>query len=162
MGLPSDFKERLKLLNPIIRGFELYNENGPVNIDALLKALKISVRYETFKDFFLEGTSSPNPLKKHEYCMIINPDHPKPIQRKTKAHELGHILFHQKELPLQSHPNFSDKLIEREANYAAAYILVPGPVFEAGGRDFSEIAKFYQVPYNLVQMRYEIFIKLKQ
>jgi Zn-dependent peptidase ImmA (M78 family) len=166
VGLPVNFVRSVPRIRRIISNYEAHKNIGfPVDIDRFIADLKIDVKEEPFEDFFLEGYSAHGLAPRSRPRIYINRDKPETIRRKTKAHELHHTLFHPKELPLFSHIGQINKILEREANYAASYYLIPTYCINLAkewGITYQELAKSMEVPIELVFKRYEIYTELKE
>ncbi len=166
LGLPANFVKSIPRIRKLISYYGLHNDVGtPVDIDGLLATLKIDVKTEPFEDFFLEGFSTRGKYGSGKSRIHINQDKSLIVQRRVKAHELHHILEHSKELPLFSHIGHENKILEREANYSAAFYLIPTYCINlnnGGSIVHQELAKNMQVPVDLVLKRYEIYLQLKE
>jgi Zn-dependent peptidase ImmA (M78 family) len=166
MGLPSNFIKSIPDINKIIRYTEAHRDiRYPVDIDRILKKLNIEVVVKPFEDDILEGYCSRGNMFGFDRKIYINENKPVEVRRKGKAHELHHMTAHGKYLPLYSHIDQEDKILEREANYAAAYYLVPGKCIKLAlewGMKFEELAEKLCVPVDLVFKRYDIFLALKE
>lgn len=166
MGLPSNFIKSIPNINKIIRYTEAHRDiRYPVDIDRILKKLNIEVEVKPFEDDVLEGWCSRGNIFGFGRKIFINENKPVEVRRKGKAHELHHMTAHGKYLPLYSHIGQEDKILEREANYAAAYYLVPRKCLKQAiewGVSFEDLAEKLCVPTELVLIRYEIYTELQE
>jgi hypothetical protein len=166
MGLPANFIKSIPRIRKIIRYTDAHDTIGlPVDIDDILKKLTIPVTYEPFEDFWIEGYSTGSTGYGSGRHIYVNANKPETIKRKVKAHELHHILEHGKELPLLSHIGHENKILEKEANYSAAYYLIPTKCISLSkewGITYQELAERMVVPVDLVFKRYEIYTQLNE
>ncbi|MBN9386544.1 MAG: ImmA/IrrE family metallo-endopeptidase [Chloroflexi bacterium] len=153
---------------PRIRGligyYGVHRQEGPVDIDGLItEKLKIKLRYADFdQDEWIFGFSKVDEIQTKKRFIVINQAKPYRTQRFVKGHELGHIWIHPPEdLPLMCNPLYESKALEREADYFAAYLLVPKYALESirkYGNSFDDIALGLEVPRELVHKRFEIYM----
>ncbi|MBA3829932.1 MAG: ImmA/IrrE family metallo-endopeptidase [Taibaiella sp.] len=118
-----------------------------------------------FAEDVLEGYCMPGNIRGLGRRIFINENKPVEVRRKAKAHELHHLLEHSKHLPLFSHIGHEDKILEKEANYAAAFYLIPSKCIKLSnewGINHQELAERMDVPLDLVMKRYEIYLELKE
>ncbi len=137
----------------------------PVNIDRVIERLVIDIEVVSLEDGVLEGYCTPGINKGYGRKIFINADKSVQIRRKAKAHELHHLLEHSKHLPLYSHMDKGDKILEREANYAAAFYLIPSKCIKLAGEwglNHQDLAERLDVPADLVRLRYDIYLQLKE
>lgn len=164
MGLPANFIKSIPRIRKIIR-YTGAHDTLPVDIDSILTRLIIPVKVEPFEDLWIEGYSTGSLKYGPGRCIYVNESKPEEIKRRVKAHELHHIIEHSKELPLFSHTGHESKILEREANYAAAYYLIPTKCINLSkewGVTFQELAERMVVPVDLVFKRYEIYTQLNE
>lgn len=166
MGLPSNFIKSIRSLNRVIRYTEAHRDiRYPVNIDRIIKKLSIEVEVIPFEDNYLEGFCSRGNSLGEGRKIFINENKPVEIRRKAKAHELYHLWEHGKFLPLYSHIGQVDMILEKEANYAAAYYLVPGKSIKLAlewQMKFEDLAEKLDVPLDLVLKRYDVYLELEE
>lgn len=166
MGLPANFINSLTRINRIIRYTDAHRDiRYPVDIDRVIKQLIIDITVESFEDNVLEGYCTKGNKIGFGRKIYINANKSVEIRRQAKAHELHHLLEHAKFLPLFSHADQVDKILEREANYAAAFYLIPSRCIKLSnewGINHQELAERMDVPVDLVRKRYEIYLELKE
>lgn len=122
---------------------EILAKNGisaaPVDVEAIAKALGAEIRRKP-----TEKAISGFMLRDRERTIIgVNENHSRTRQRFTIAHEIGHLLLHESEkLHIDEYapgyslfrrdPKSSDgtDVIEREANFFAAELLMPQSFLE--------------------------------
>jgi Zn-dependent peptidase ImmA (M78 family) len=166
MGLPGNFRNSIRRVNRVIRFTEAHHDiRYPVDIDRILKKLSIEVIVEPFEDDVLEGYCTKGDALGRDRKIYINSNKPVEVRRKAKAHELYHLWEHGELLPLYSHIGQVDATLEKEANYAAAYYLVPGKTIKLAlewQMKFEDLAEKMCVPLELVMKRYDIYLELKE
>lgn len=166
MGLPANFIKSIPQIYKVIRFTQAHKDiNHPVNIDRVIKKLIIDMEVEAFEDDVLDGYCMPGDAQGFGRKIYINANKSVEVRRKAKAHELHHLLEHAKYLPLYSHMDQVDKILEREANYAAAYYLIPLQCIKLAGEwgiGHQELACRMDVPVDLVRLRYDIYLQLKE
>jgi Zn-dependent peptidase ImmA (M78 family) len=166
MGLPVNFVKSIQRINQVIRYTEAHRDiRYPVDIDRILEKLIIEVEIKPFTENRVDGYCMPGGAKGFGRKVFINSNKPVEVRRKAKAHELHHLLEHGKFLPLYSHMDQVDKILEREANYAAAFYLIPSRCIKLAGEwgiTHQELAERMDVPLDLVFKRFEIYTKLKE
>jgi Zn-dependent peptidase ImmA (M78 family) len=166
MGLPANFVKSIPRISRVIRYTEAHRDiRYPVDIDRIIKDLIIEIEVKPFEEDVTDGYCIPGNSQGVGRKIFINANKPVEVRRKAKAHELHHILEHGKFLPLYSHVDQVDKILEREANYAAAFYLVPARCIKLAGEwgvNHQELAERMDVPLDLVMKRYEIYLELKE
>lgn len=166
MGLPINFQRNINYLRSIIISQHLHDEyDQPVDIDCLLGSLSIDIEETCFEDARLNGYSIQPDLENINPKMFISVEKSIGAQRVTKAHEVTHMLIHYKELPLCSHLGNLNKTIEREANYGAAYLLIPTKAIHFALKykvSFREVAEQLGVTLDAVFLRSEIYWQLEE
>ena len=167
MGLPANFVKAIPRIERILRYTEAHLDiRYPVNIDRIIEKLIIEVEVKPFVEDVLEGYCLPGDSRGLGRKIVVNANKPVEVRRMAKAHELHHLLEHQKDLPLYSHIGQVDRILEKEANFAAAYYLVPGKCIalceEWKSGTYQELAEKLDVPLDLVIKRYDIYLEMKQ
>jgi len=137
--------ETKKFVNEYLSNISI--DDLPINIDILVKKLRIDLVNYTFDD----DISGVLVLNESQPTIGVNQGHSEVRRRFTIAHELGHFILHKdqgtmfmdKILFRKNSEKYSskDEKLEKEANYFAANVLMP----ENAVRDlFSEsIIDFY-------------------
>lgn len=166
MGLPANFIKSIPNINKVIRFTEAHRDiRYPVDIDRIIEKLIIEMEVEPFKDNVSGGYCMPGNEKGYGKKIFINANKPVQVRRQAKAHELHHLIEHAKFLPLFSQADQVDRILEREANYAAAFYLVPSKCIKFALEwdiNFQELAERMDVPLDLVLKRHEIYLELKE
>ncbi len=162
MPIPKTLNDLLPFLHGAISQHQLHSTDCPVNLQSLLSELNINLKYSPLPGG-LHGLSiykSRLPPK-----IIINIRDRRPQQRSAEAHELIHIVKH---VPGPERYSFEGQPYdhkEAEAEYGAAYLLVPLRILTErvrAGLTFEQIAGELEVIPSLVYKRYEIAIQLKE
>jgi hypothetical protein len=166
MGLPANFITSITRINRIIRYTAAHRDiRYPVDIDRIIKSLIIDIEVKPFPEDVLEGYCMPGNIRGFGRKIFINENKPVEIRRKAKAHELHHLLEHAKHLPLFSQIGHENKVLEKEANYAAAFYLIPSRCIKLAGEwgiGHQDMALRLDVPLELVMKRYEIYLRLQE
>jgi Zn-dependent peptidase ImmA (M78 family) len=166
MGLPVNFIDSIPRIERILRYTQAHkNIKYPVNIDKILEDLIIDLEVKPFSEDWIEGYCMPGNSKGIGRKIFINANKPVEVRRKAKAHELHHLIEHGVSLPLFSRSDQVDRILEREANFAAAYYLVPGKCIaycQEWNLSFQDLAEQLYVPVDLVMKRYDIYLKMKE
>lgn len=167
MAIPRGFIKDLPKIRRLISYYNLHQEEGPVNIDKLINEdLKYKMRFSSFdEDQWIRGMCFIDDENKHKKHIIINNLKPYFVQRVTKAHEVGHLYIHDPQTEMMCNPRFENKALEREANYFAAYVMVPLFAIEAikkYNRPFEDIADGLHVTVDMVYKRYELYTNTKE
>jgi len=162
MGVPKTLSDLIPFLDAAIAQYHLHSTDSPVNLQSLLNELNINLKY------------SPISLGIHGYSfwdsdldpqMTINIRERRHQQRSTEAHELIHIVKHAPGHERYSFDGQPDDLKEAEADYGAAYLLVPLRVLKErvrAGLTFEQIAGELEVTKSLVYKRYEIALAMRE
>ncbi|OMP31908.1 ImmA/IrrE family metallo-endopeptidase [Mangrovimonas sp. DI 80] len=127
---------------------------APIDLYDLANKLSISIESQ-----FLDNDISGFLLKKDEKTIIgLNKNHPKVRQRFTIAHEIGHFKLHNSDSPLfidyfykgsilrpknvdkiyRRNKNGNNPLMEKQANFFAANLLMPKKLIEKEILELSE------------------------
>lgn len=132
----------------------------PIPIEDIAKAHGLSVSYGEFAEADVSGI-----LKRKDGGgdVYISSREPGYRQTFTIAHELGHLILHEKEkkeeiLYRRDTINLTreDRLIESEANWFAASLLMPEEVFTEywnATKDISLLADYFGVSPTAVRLR---------
>jgi Zn-dependent peptidase ImmA (M78 family) len=166
VALRNKYLKVIPKLRRIINNNQFHQEfETAVDIDDMVDRLKINIEETIFIDHNLQGSSIKPKLPRVRPVMFIDVSQPVEVQRKTKGHELTHILSHYKDLPLCSHIGNQNKMLEREANYGAAYLLIPTKTIHLALKwktPFAEVAERMGAPLDLIFLRNEIYWELKE
>lgn len=160
----QSFKALIRVCRSLVSTYELHSGDGPVNLTPVLEKRNIGLEFipmpEGGHGFALFDVK--NKVPPH---ICINESDPAPVRSETLAHELVHLLkhFHDRfQFCWNAQPTAVE---EKEAVLGAAMLIVPLPsIYEmTRGGDTSEvIARRLGVRAGLVEMRYELALKLKE
>lgn len=147
----SRFNQIENIANNTLIEFNLLK--APIDLEKLAKKLKISIEEQD-----LDNDISGFLLKKEGNTIIgLNEYHPKVRKRFTIAHEIGHFKLHEVESPLfvdyfykgsmlrpkdskiyRSKSNSNNPIMEKEANFFAANLLMPKSLVKTHIEDLND------------------------
>ncbi|ENQ6619328.1 ImmA/IrrE family metallo-endopeptidase [Campylobacter lari] len=138
-------------------------ETKPFDIFGYISHVKEIVYWEDYFDDDISGSIEYS--LSGEYNIVVNKYHSLSRRRFTLAHEFGHFVLHKdvlkKEGKIEDYVLFRRKnnfsMIESEANYFAAELLMPKILFDEeikkGNNDIKKLAEVFEVSYSAIQYR---------
>jgi Zn-dependent peptidase ImmA (M78 family) len=119
----------------------------PIDIREILDLYKIPLKFVEFKDESISGA-----FEMHPQAIYVNTDDSFPRKTFTIAHELGHLILHEKKEQEVFYRvdiariSEEDKQEEQEANWFAASLLMPESVIKkywSLTKDIEKLAKIF-------------------
>ncbi len=138
-----------------------YSTNDPKSIADLLGIITLKSDLGSVEGFLQEYT--------HNYIIHLNTS----IEEKTKqdrilAHELGHYFLHRhlNIFKLSSHSLVFESSLEHEADIFSCELLLNDQMLKEEfnyiqGKNLAELAAFFNVDYEVVNMKYDLFSNQK-